>query len=484
MENSPGLLNSLTPPTLMVLASTTESTSGTTTLCQQPRTFTVPVTMEKAQVPFLGPTYTLAPMYHQAERSNVEYPVPLLHLHPQFGMLGYGTIQSFPPFQEMERYGPAYLTSKRLKQPPSVEPPQIRYLASDRDFKKYRADLSSGSLATTKRDPARGPGSTSSSHVLWKNPQPGSNKNAKTTHDCSTFLRCPLCQEELKRGDLQQHLQHELERLTAVNPSCEEDHPKESTSLLLMQSPPIKEEMESPSGSPVSTDQSHHLERQQTFQQVKINRESRLNARVKRCKRIRPSDEDQIDGPYSKEPRFLDTEEESPSGTHYVEYAWHSLGRNSTPHILGLRGSSSYTTQSLTSRDSDGDLDTDGDEPPIFTKFKCSAADGPNGQAQKLMEAEDRCLDSVVMRMVNPEDDGDMTSEILKARISELTHKLLQRETYRCHVCTGSYSVPLASIQCWHIHCEACWLRTLGSRKLCPQCNTITSPSDLRRIYL
>ncbi|XP_043551046.1 uncharacterized protein LOC122552361 [Chiloscyllium plagiosum] len=177
MENSPGLLNSLTPPTLMVLASTTESTRGTTTLCQQPRTFTVPVTMEKAQVPFLGPTYTLAPMYHQAERSNVEYPVPLLHLHPQFGMLGYGTIQSFSPFQEMERYRPAYLTSKRLKQPPNVEPPQIRYLASDRDFKKYQADLSSGSLATTKREPARGPGSTSSSHVLWKNPQQGSNKN-------------------------------------------------------------------------------------------------------------------------------------------------------------------------------------------------------------------------------------------------------------------------------------------------------------------
>ncbi|XP_072420089.1 E3 ubiquitin-protein ligase RNF220-like isoform X2 [Chiloscyllium punctatum] len=483
MENSPGLLNSLTPPTLMVLASTTESTRGTTTLCQQPRTFTVPVTMEKAQVPFLGPTYTLAPMYHQAERSNVEYPVPLLHLHPQFGMLGYGAIQSFSPFQEMERYRPAYLTSKRLKQPPSVEPPQIRYLASDRDFKKYQADLSSGSLATTKRDPARGAGSTSSSHVLWKNPQQGSNKNTKTTHDCSTFLQCPLCQEELKRGDLQQHLQHELERLTAVNPSYEEDHPKESASLLL-QSPPIKEEMESPSASPVSTDQGHHLERQQTFQQVKINRESRLNARVKRCKRIRPSDEDQIDGPYSKEPRFLDTEEESPSGTHYVEYAWHSLGRNSTPHILGLRGSSSYTTQSLTSRDSDGDLDTDGDEPPIFTKFKCSAADSLNGQAQKLMEAEDGCLDTVVMRMVNPEEDGDMTSEILKARINELTHKLLQRETYRCHVCTGSYSVPLASVQCWHIHCEACWLRTLGSRKLCPQCNTITSPSDLRRIYL
>ncbi|XP_048377984.1 E3 ubiquitin-protein ligase RNF220-like isoform X2 [Stegostoma tigrinum] len=480
MENPPGLL---TPPTLMVLSSTTGSTRGTTTLCQQARTFAVPVTMEKtAQVPFLSPTYTLAPVYHQAERSNVEYPVPLLHLHPQFGMLGYGAIQSFPPFQEVERYRPAYLPSKRLKHLPNVEPPQIRYLASDRDFKKYRADLSASSLATAKRDPAGGPGTTSNSDVLWKNPQQDSTKNAKTTHNCSIFLRCPLCEEELKRGDLQQHLQHELERLTVVSASSKEKQPKDSVSLQPMQSPPIKEEVMSPSASPISTGEGHHLERQQTFQQVKINRASRLNARAKRRRWIRPSDEDQIDGPYLKEPRFLDTEDESPSGTHCVEHVWHSLGRNSTQQFHELRGSNSCTTQSLTSRDSDGDLDTDRDEIPLFTKFKCSAAEGPNGQAQKLVEAQDQ--HSVMIRMVNPVVDRGVTSDILKARISELTQKLLQRETYRCHVCMGSYSFPVASIQCWHIHCEECWLRTLGSKKLCPQCNTITSPGDLRRIYL
>ncbi|CAL8368476.1 unnamed protein product [Boreogadus saida] len=47
-----------------------------------------------------------------------------------------------------------------------------------------------------------------------------------------------------------------------------------------------------------------------------------------------------------------------------------------------------------------------------------------------------------------------------------------------------SYTMPLTSIQCWHVHCEECWLRTLGNKKLCPQCNTITSPGDLRRVYL
>lgn len=80
-----------------------------------------------------------------------------------------------------------------------------------------------------------------------------------------------------------------------------------------------------------------------------------------------------------------------------------------------------------------------------------------------------------------------------------------------------NYIVPLVSVSCWHVHCEECWLRTLvstdfitrslpfrccvvvlmwifyhdffflnwqGAKKLCPQCNMITSPSDLRRIYL
>ena len=54
----------------------------------------------------------------------------------------------------------------------------------------------------------------------------------------------------------------------------------------------------------------------------------------------------------------------------------------------------------------------------------------------------------------------------------------------RCLICMDKYSKPLVSVQCWHVHCEECWLRTLGAKKLCPQCNMITSPSDLRRIFL
>ncbi|XP_075146258.1 ring finger protein 220 [Haematobia irritans] len=55
---------------------------------------------------------------------------------------------------------------------------------------------------------------------------------------------------------------------------------------------------------------------------------------------------------------------------------------------------------------------------------------------------------------------------------------------YKCLICLDDYRNPAISVCCWHVHCEQCWLRSLGARKLCPQCNLITTPKDLRRIYM
>ncbi|XP_037810282.1 E3 ubiquitin-protein ligase RNF220 [Lucilia sericata] len=55
---------------------------------------------------------------------------------------------------------------------------------------------------------------------------------------------------------------------------------------------------------------------------------------------------------------------------------------------------------------------------------------------------------------------------------------------YKCLICLDDYRNPAISVACWHVHCEQCWLRSLGARKLCPQCNLITTPKDLRRIYM
>lgn len=78
----------------------------------------------------------------------------------------------------------------------------------------------------------------------------------------------------------------------------------------------------------------------------------------------------------------------------------------------------------------------------------------------------------------------DAIIESLKIRLREYeSHQRLQNKC-KCLICMDEFRIPVVSICCWHVHCEECWLRTLGARKLCPQCNMITSPADLRRIYM
>ncbi|KTG42655.1 hypothetical protein cypCar_00029340 [Cyprinus carpio] len=127
------------------------------------------------------------------------------------------------------------------------------------------------------------------------------------------------------------------------------------------------------------------------------------------------------------------------------------------------------------------------------------------------------CKNSEIEKIT--EDSTATTLEALKARIRELEKQILRGDRYKCLICmrkptqtgadgknqvverhgsaealqlgvyclyrgyvTGcstataassgikkllplrrdSYTMPLTSIQCWHVHCEECWLRTLS----------------------
>lgn len=72
--------------------------------------------------------------------------------------------------------------------------------------------------------------------------------------------------------------------------------------------------------------------------------------------------------------------------------------------------------------------------------------------------------------------------ESLKSKIREYDTQIKNKS--KCLICMDEFRDPVVSICCWHVHCEECWLRTLGAVKLCPQCKMITSPTDLRRIYM
>ena len=76
-------------------------------------------------------------------------------------------------------------------------------------------------------------------------------------------------------------------------------------------------------------------------------------------------------------------------------------------------------------------------------------------------------------------------ADLKNNRIAELKRENQHlRQTSLCNICLNTYSKPVVSTVCWHVHCEICWLRSLGAKKLCPQCKVIVQPKNLRKIYL
>jgi len=132
----------------------------------------------------------------------------------------------------------------------------------------------------------------------------------------------------------------------------------------------------------------------------------------------------------------------------------------------------------------DEDLNVDGDDTVQFGQAQFSETDLVQ------MSTEDDGDDDIPLSKVFAASKGGGLSsksgffvvESLKLRIKDLERSVANIP--QCKICLGGYNTPLVSINCWHVHCEQCWMATLGAKKLCPQCKVITCPGDLRRIYL
>ncbi|RMC08587.1 hypothetical protein DUI87_14834 [Hirundo rustica rustica] len=422
---------------------------------------------------------------------------------------------------------------------------------------------------------------------------------------------CPICQVLLRPGELQEHMEQELEKLTQLNiskSSILKDAMAAGTPKSILLSASIKREGDSPTASPHSSDDIHHSDRYQTFLRVRANRQTRLNdaldefdhsqklfvmdltkvgittpqdsssrfaesraseaksilnlderamlkdtARIGKMKR-RKQDEGQVcplcsrplsgseeemsrhveqclakrEGSCMTEDDSVDIENEN--GNRFEEYEWCGQKRIRATTLLegGFRGSGFIMCSGKENPDSDADLDVDGDDTLEYGKPQYTEADiipctgeepgeakerealrgavlnggtpstritpefskwasdempsTSNGESSKQETMQKTCKNSDIEKIT--EDSAVTTFEALKARVRELERQLSRGDRYKCLICMDSYTMPLTSIQCWHVHCEECWLRTLGAKKLCPQCNTITSPGDLRRIYL
>ncbi|KAG1969664.1 E3 ubiquitin-protein ligase RNF220a isoform X6 [Pimephales promelas] len=594
MESSSYLPNPLASPALMVLASTAEASRDASIPCQQPRPFGVPVSVEKdVHLPFNNGSYTFASMYHRQGAvppgfPNRDFPHSLLHLHHQFAppnldcspisMLNHSGVGAFRPFASPPEdrdgagggYQSAFTPAKRLKGCLEADAsPHLRY--SDAEGKEYDfggAQIPSSSPSALKAVEDAGKKIFAVSGLLSDRETSSSPedriercKKKVSLYDSQAPI-CPICQVLLRPGELLEHMEQEMERLTHMhiskNPSHKDINAAPGTPKSLLLSVHIKREGESPVVSPLSSDEAHHSDRYQTFLRVRANRQTRLNARIGKMKRRKPEDgqvcplcSTPLAGTEEEMSRHVEqclfkregtTEEDSAdvegeNGTRFEEYEWCGQKRVRATTLLegGFRGTGFAMCSTKESHDSDADLDVDGDDTLEYGKAQYTEADiipcsgedqgeakerealrgavlnggvpsnritpefskwasdempsTSNGESSKQEPSSSSssstprtCKNSEIEKIT--EDSTATTLEALKARIRELEKQILRGDRYKCLICMDSYTMPLTSIQCWHVHCEECWLRTLGNKKLCPQCNTITSPGDLRRVYL
>ncbi|XP_054286469.1 E3 ubiquitin-protein ligase RNF220-like [Macrosteles quadrilineatus] len=328
---------------------------------------------------------------------------------------------------------------------------------------------------------------------------------------------CPVCGVTLRPGELDTHVVQELERLYKLSANVR---------VRRLSSPHPREHLSSSDGS---------LEaRWETYQRIRANRQSRLRIKYRKrkpdevacpvCNEPIQGTLEEVNhhvetclrkhGSINEEEENVDEEGEGNSEV-YEEYEWAGQRRirASTLLVGGFAGAGTASGSRGGGDEEEGDLVVDEDDSATFGPTQYSEVDVVVPSTDSSTEDKEReaLRDAIISpsgngrisnysanvkkepmtvdcsRSDEPKTDGDsQVIEALKRIIRDLESesKGVSEEKFLCLICMKNYKKPVISVCCWHVHCEECWLHTLGAKKLCPQCNMITSPSDLRRIYL
>lgn len=301
-------------------------------------------------------------------------------------------------------------------------------------------------------------------------------RGCRNKRKLSEPICCPVCGVTLRLAEVQIHLMVELERLDKVPMTKIKSNGRNA-----------------PSSSTESPDKFW-----ETFQKIRLNRQNRHRSRTKKRK-----NDDVVCPICSKETSELLTihvdrcirrsegnseSDESIDVEAFEEYEWAGQNRVRVTSIMPVMNLGT----SISMTEEDEDLDVDGDDAQIFGSSQYSERDiillpddSENLALRKAVAGENPKRMHYDENESEAKPKGDPLIEVLKNRIRELENRQKnEAEVYKCLICMERYRTPVISVCCWHVHCEQCWLQTLGAKKLCPQCNMITSPSDLRKIYM
>ncbi|KAK4010297.1 hypothetical protein OUZ56_019442 [Daphnia magna] len=354
-------------------------------------------------------------------------------------------------------------------------------------------------------------------------PSSGQQSRKKSPLDPSC---CPVCGITLRSSDLEVHFVQELERLERVSrtfrSSSHHHHASGASGSSI-----------SPSGmsAPAATSQVQKREqdtRWETFHRIRINRTNRVRAKARKRRaderegtpenghhhlqhgngasglagcsstpcpicgqRMYGSAEElnqhvvqclRRNGEDPDEDEPLDVE-----GDSYEEYEWAGQRRVRASTLLegGFGGVGMHISKA--GDEETEDVVVDGDDTAAFGQPQFNENDIQSAAAEHSSQEEGlvKCERDAQMTTYKETDSKDHIINALKNRVCDLEEMNKEaKQKNRCLICLGDYRQPVVSTSCWHVHCEECWLQALGNKKLCPQCNLITSPTHLRRIYM
>ena len=83
-----------------------------------------------------------------------------------------------------------------------------------------------------------------------------------------------------------------------------------------------------------------------------------------------------------------------------------------------------------------------------------------------------------VLRCLSGEHENDAAEADSSAGRSVTDESLM-----KCGSCRAGMKVPVLNVSCWHLKCEQCWLKSVGTSKSCSICSRPASVKDLRRVY-
>ncbi|XP_063707941.1 E3 ubiquitin-protein ligase Rnf220 [Culicoides brevitarsis] len=354
-------------------------------------------------------------------------------------------------------------------------------------------------------------------------------------------LTCPVCGITLRPQDMNQHYLMEMDKLQKLSTgrsrkSLSQSPPAASIGCTSSSSAFRNVNGEGSSSSSTATTTTNQVEDSWgTYQKIKNNRQNRLkikpkkrkdeitcpvcnqrttediNIHVEKCLRKSDPNSASNNGHISSDDEStIDVDGES-----YEEYEWAGQTRIRAAGLLpGGYSAAGIGTRITPASDDENELNVDGDDnvygPPQFSerdvivpisKDECNSYlrdlvignEPPNLRNDAVKEgSHSRAPTEPRSTMEAPEplpkDDFDSNSDT-NHTIESLKSKIREYERYvqnkpKCLICMDDFKLPVVSICCWHVYCQECWLNSLGSKKLCPQCNSITGPADLRRIYL